>query len=396
VRALAQSPREPAFVADPYPFYDAAREAGALFVWEEYGFPCAAGHAMVNAILRDRRFGREAPFPTERPAHLADFYAIDDLSMLEREPPAHTRLRGLVLRAFTARRVAALGPEIAALAGGLIDGFAAESEVDLLPVFAQVLPVVVIARLLGVPEARVGDLLSWSNAMVALYQARRDRAVEDRANAAARDFAAYLRGVIAEKRAAPGEDLLSALIAAEAAGDRLSEAELVATCVLLLNAGHEATVAAIGNAVAHVLSLGLDPVRLFGDERATAVTVEELLRFDPPLHLFSRYALEDVEVAGHRFRRGETVGLLLAAAGRDPVRFPLPHRFDPARGGEGHLAFGAGLHFCVGAPLARLELAVALPMLFARLPGLILTEAPVWADRYHFRGLERLRVRLAD
>jgi cytochrome P450 len=259
-----------------------------------------------------------------------------------------------------------------------------------------VLPVVVIARLLGVPEARVGDLLSWSNAMVALYQARRDRAVEDRANAAARDFAAYLRGVIAEKRAAPGDDLLSALIAAEAAGDRLSEAELVATCVLLLNAGHEATVAAIGNAVAHVLSLGLDPVRLFGDERATAATVEELLRFDPPLHLFTRYALEDVEVAGHRFRRGETVGLLLAAAGRDPVRFPLPHRFDPARGGEGHLAFGAGLHFCVGAPLARLELAVALPMLFARLPGLILTEAPVWADRYHFRGLERLRVRLAD
>jgi cytochrome P450 len=393
VKALAQSPREPAFVADPYPFYDAARSAGPLFHWEDYGFPCAAGHATVNAILRDRRFGREAPFPTERPAHLADFYAIDDLSMLEREPPAHTRLRGLVLRAFAARRVAALAPEIAMLAERLIDGFAAEPELDLLPSFAQRLPVIVIARLLGVPQARAGDLLGWSNAMVALYQARRDRAVEDRANRAARDFAAYLREVIADKRGAPGDDLLSALIAAEAEGDRLSEAELVATCVLLLNAGHEATVAAIGNAVAHLLSQDLDPRLLFDGERATAAAVDELLRYDPPLHLFTRYALEDVEMAGHAFRRGETVGLLLAAAGRDPARYPAPHRFDPVRGGEGHLAFGAGLHFCVGAPLARLELAVALPMLFARLPRLSLTEPPVWADRYHFRGLERLLVR---
>jgi cytochrome P450 len=393
MKALAQSPREPGFVADPYRFYDLARAAGPLFYWEDYGFPCAAGWATVNTILRDRRFGREAPVPPPRPAHLADFHAIDDLSMLEREPPAHTRLRGLVLRAFTARRVAALEPEIAALAERLIDGFP-PGEVDLLPAFAQRLPVIVIARLLGVPEARADDLLGWSNAMVALYQARRDRAVEDAANAAARDFAAFLRAEIAKKRAAPGDDLLSALIAAEAAGDRLSEAELVATCVLLLNAGHEATVAAIGNAVAHVLTLALDPVSLFADRPATAAAVEELLRYDPPLHLFTRYALDAVEVAGHRFARGDRVGLLLAAAGRDPGRFAAPNRFDVGRGGEGHLAFGAGLHFCVGAPLARLELAVGLPALFRRHPGLALAAPAAWADRYHFRGLGALPVRL--
>lgn len=393
MRALAQSPRDPAFVADPYPFYDRARAAGALFLWEDYGFPCAAGYAVVNALLRDRRFGREPPFRAPRPEHLKDFHAIDDLSMLEREPPAHTRLRGLVLRAFTARRVAGLAPEIAALAEGLIAGMA--GEVDLLPAFAQRLPVIVIARLLGVPDDRAGDLLAWSNAMVALYQARRDRAAEDRANAAAREFSLYLREVIAAKRGAPGDDLLSALIAAEAEGDRLSEAELVATCVLLLNAGHEATVAAIGNGVAHLLTLGADPARLFAEGQATAAAVEELLRYDPPLHLFTRYAMQDVEIEGHRFAKGAKVGLLLAAAGRDPARFARPERFDPGRGGEGHLAFGAGLHFCVGAPLARLELAIALPALFARFPGMRLVEAPAWADRYHFRGLERLVVDVA-
>jgi cytochrome P450 len=393
MKTLSQSPRGPEFVADPYPFYDCARAAGPLFFWQEYELVCSAEHATVDAVLRDRRFGREPPRPVERPPHLADFYAIDDLSMLDREPPAHTRLRGLVLRAFTSRRIAALEPEIAALCDALIDGFQGEA-IDLLPAFAQRLPVTVIARLLGVPETRADDLLAWSNAMVALYQARRDRAVEEAANAAARDFAAYLRSVIAERRAAPGDDLLSALIAAEAAGDRLSEPELVATCVLLLNAGHEATVVAIGNAIAHVVTLALDPASLFRNRATTAAAVEEFLRFDPPLHLFTRYALEPVEIGGHRFARGEQVGLLLAAAGRDPCRFRDPHRYDPARGGEGHLAFGAGLHFCVGAPLARLELALALPALFRRHPSIVLAEPLRWADRYHFRGLEQLVVRI--
>jgi cytochrome P450 len=391
---LTRSPRDPEFVQDPYPFYAAARARGPLFLWDDYGFPCAAGHAEVSALLRDRRFGRELPpdLRPARPAHLADFYAVDDLSMLDREPPAHTRLRGLVLRAFTSRRIAGLAPEIAALTDRLIDDFDGD-EVDLLPAFAERLPVVVIAGLLGLPETMADQLLAWSHAMVAMYQARRDRAVEEAANAAARDFAAFLRAHVEARRSRRGDDLITALIAAEAAGDRLDTAELVATCVLLLNAGHEATVHAIGNGVAAILAAGLDPARLFADAATTAATVEEVLRFDPPLHLFTRFALEDAAAFGHRFRRGDTVGCLLAAANRDPARFPEPDRFDPARPAAPHLSFGAGIHFCVGAPLARAELAIALPALFARFPGLALAAPPAFADRYHFHGLTALRVR---
>jgi cytochrome P450 len=392
---LSQSPRDPTFVQDPYPFYRQARGLGPLFHWDDYGFPCAAGFAAVNALLRDRRFGRELPADLKpaRPAHLADFYALDDRSMLEREPPAHTRLRGLVLRAFTSRRINSLAPQIAALANGLIDRFDGP-EIDLLPAFAERLPVVVIARLLGVPEAMSDQLLAWSHAMVAIYQARRDRGVEERANAAARDFADFLRAHVAARRASPSDDLITELIAAEAAGDRLDTEELIATCVLLLNAGHEATVHAIGNGVAALLASEHRPAEIFDGATATAAAVEEILRFDPPLHLFTRFALADIEVFGHRFRRGDTVGCLLAAANRDPALAAEPDRFDPGRPPVPHLAFGIGIHFCVGAPLARLELATALPILFARLPRLRLAARPVFADRYHFRGLKALRVQL--
>jgi len=391
MRRLSQSPRAPAFVQDPHAFYARARAAGPLFVWEDYGFPCAAGHAEVDALLRDRRFGREPPGGRTGgyPAHLADFHAVDDLSMLDREPPAHTRLRRLVLHAFTARRIAGLEPEIAAIAAALI-GRIGTWPFDLLTAFAERLPVIVIARLLGVPQSDCDRLLGWSHAMVAMYQARRDRAIEEAANAAAAAFAAYLEAVIAERRGAPGDDLISHLIAAEAAGDRLSRAELIATCILLLNAGHEATVHAIGNGVAAILAARLPPARLFADRAATAATVEECLRFDPPLHLFTRIAREPVTRFGHAFAPGDSVGLLLAAANRDPARFPDAQRFAPDREPGGQLAFGAGIHFCLGAPLARLEMAVALPMLFARLPGLALAEPPEFADRYHFRGLTRL------
>ena len=223
-----------------------------------------------------------------------------------------------------------MAPEIAALADTLADALP-EADVDLLPAFAERLPVVVIARLLGLPDAAADDLLAWSHAMVAMYQARRDRAVEEAANAAARAFAAFLRAEIEARRRRPGDDLLSELIAAEEKGDRLDADELVATCVLLLNAGHEATVHAIGNGLATILGQGLDRAALFADPEATERTVEEILRHDPPLHLFTRYALEDVEVFGHRFARGETVGCLLAAANRDPCASPTrPLRPCPA------------------------------------------------------------------
>jgi cytochrome P450 len=226
--------------------------------------------------------------------------------------------------------------------------------------------------------------------MVGMYQARRTRAMEDAAAGAAADFAAFLRAYVEERRTRPADDLITHLIAAEEDGERLTTDELITTCILLLNAGHEATVHTMGNGVKALLESGAPDAALDADR--IEGTVEEILRFDPPLHLFTRFAYEEVELFGHGFRRGDRVGCLLAAANRDPEAWPEPARFDPFRSVRTNLAFGAGLHFCVGAPLARLELQVALPILFARLPGLRLAGAPVYANLYHFHGLEHLRV----
>ncbi|MBI1172135.1 cytochrome P450 [bacterium] len=383
---LSQSPFDPDFVQNPYPFYERARAAGPFFHWTDYDLTCTGRAAACNAIFRDRRFGRESPEPLDIPAHLAPFYAVEAHSMLELEPPRHTRLRSLVLRAFTSRRIEALRPEIASLTHALIDALPA-GDFDLLAHFGQKLPVIIIARLLGVPEAMAPDLLAWSNAMVAMYMAGRDRAREDRAVAATEAFVAFLRGHVEQRRGAPADDLITHLIAAEEAGDRLTTDELISTCILLLNAGHEATVHTIGNGVKLLLETASQAALSEPDP-----VVEEILRFDPPLHMFTRWAYEDVEVMGHRFRRGDRVGLLLAMANRDPATWDTPAEFDPRRIAKPHVSFGAGLHFCVGAPLARLELQVALPILFARLPGLHLTEKPRYADLYHFHGLNRLMV----
>ncbi len=304
--------------------------------------------------------------------------------MLELEPPRHTRLRGLVLRAFTSRRIAGLGPEIAALSHQLIDALP-DGRFDLLPHFAQKLPVIVIARLLGVPDAHADQLLTWSNAMVAMYQAGRTRAAEDAAARAASDFAAFLQAHIDARRSDPRDDLLTHLIAAEEAGETLSTQELISTCILLLNAGHEATVHTLGNGVACLLQHGVTPTA----GTAEAIS-EEILRYDPPLHIFTRIAYEEVELFGHTFRRGDVVALLLGSANRDAAIWQNPERFDPTRDRAAHTSFGGGLHFCVGAPLARLELQTALPILFARMPKLRLAARPCYANSYHFHGLAEL------
>lgn len=386
---LIQSPTDPGFVQSPYPFYERARSHGPFFHWQDYNLTCALSAATVGAILRDRRFGREEPpeLRTAVPDHLKPFYAVEAHSMLELEPPTHTRLRGLVLRAFTSRRIAALQPEIAALTHQLIDAFPA-GEFDLITHFAQKLPVIIIARFLGVPEDRADDLLAWSNAMVGMYQARRTRAMEDAAVAAAEAFSDFLRAYVEERRTSPADDLITHLIAAEAEGEKLSTDELITTCILLLNAGHEATVHTLGNGVKALLENGSSGAALSPDRAAG--TAEEILRFDPALHLFTRWAYEDLELSGHTFRRGDRVGCLLAAANRDPQMWDGPERFDPSRPVKPNLTFGAGIHFCVGAPLARLELQTALPILFDRLPRLRLAAQPRYADLYHFHGLESL------
>ena len=386
---LSQSPTDPAFVQNPYPFYELARAGGPFFHWADYGLVCTGNAAAVTAIFRDRRFGREAPEALTIPPHLAPFYAVEAHSMLELEPPSHTRLRGLVLRAFTSRRIAALQPDIAALSHSLIDRFPT-GPFDLLQAFAQPLPVIIIARLLGVPEVMAPDLLRWSNAMVGMYQARRTPAMEADAISATESFVTFLTGYIAKRRANPADDLITHLIAAEDAGQRLSTEELISTCILLLNAGHEATVHTIGNGVKTLLETATPHTALAPG--AIAGTVEEVLRYDPALHMFTRWAYEDVAVAGHIFHRGDRVGLLLAAANRDLRAWDHPADFRPDRPVKPHASFGAGLHFCVGAPLARLELQTALPILFQRHPRLHLTNAPRYADVYHFHGLTRLDV----
>ena len=395
-RRARLNPRDPDFVNDPYPAYASIREVAPAFFWEDYGFWCFARFADVSALLRDRRFGRKI---VERlrgtKPHLAPFDALERHSMLELEPPDHTRLRNLVNRAFVSRRVEKLAPQIAGLAHERIDAFSSRRSADLVAEFANPVPVAVIAALLGVPSEMGPQLVDWSHRMVAMYQFGVTRAVEERAAEAARAFADYLRGFVRARRSDPGDDLVSQLLIAESDGGRLSEDELVATVILLLNAGHEATVQAIGNGVKTILDQRVDARAAFATDGATLATVEELLRLDPPLHLFDRYALEDVEFAGVRLRRGEKIGLLLGAANRDPERFPNPDVFDPTRAPNAHLSFGAGIHFCVGAPLARLELAIALPILFARLPGLRSAGTSRYRDAFHFHGLEALRVEWA-
>jgi cytochrome P450 len=297
----------------------------------------------------------------------------------------HTRLRSLVNRSFLSRQVERLRPAITSLANGLIDRLEDQGEAELLSAFATPIPVIVICDLLGVPTGMAQQLLAWSHDMVAMYQARRDRAVEDRAVKATLEFSDFLRDDVTRRRKEPKDDLLSELIRAEEEGAKLTEDELVTTAILLLNAGHEATVHAIGNTIKCLLEQGIR-------EGIGQGHVEETLRYDAPLHLFTRYALEDLEYAGLRFRKGETVGLMLGAANRDPARFPEPDRFVPERDPNPQVSFGAGIHFCIGAPLARLEMEIALPLLFRRLPRLALAETPRYRNAYHFHGLESLKV----
>lgn len=399
-RSLRLDPHEPAFFHNPYEAYTFLHGASNAFFWEEFGFWCFGGFDDVNRLLRDRRFGRQNPagIPDSRGigqdrTHLSAFDGVEANSMLELEPPVHTRLRTLVNRAFVSRQVERLRPRVEALANELIDRFE-PGEVDLLPALAAPLPITIIAEMLGVPVDMGPQLLDWSHRMVAMYMHGRTRETEETANRAARDFSNFLRGYVAERRKRPGEDLLSLLIAAQEDGQKLSEDELVSSAILLLNAGHEATVHQTGNAVRSILAQRGDPRRFFTSPEATAATVEECLRFDAPLHMFTRYAYQKVEAGpGIVVQPGETIGLLLGMANHDPVAFTEPFAFRPGRADQKNVSFGAGIHFCIGAPLARLELQVSLKTLFDRLPQLHLAEQPRLRDTYHFHGLETLAVR---
>lgn len=394
-------PRNREFFRDPYRFYiELHRLKASPFQWDDYGHWCFSSFEDVSALLRDKRFGRqilhfatreELGLPEPLP-HTRNFDAAERHSLLSIEPPEHTRLRMLVNRAFVSRQVERLRPRIEAVTHELIDSFEGDGETDLIERFATPLPVIVIAEMLGVPRKMCNQLLEWSHRMVAMYMFGRTHETELDADKAARDFSDYLIGLANERRNDLRDDLISHMLSTQANGEKLSEAELVSTAILLLNAGHEATVHQTGNAVKSILESGFDPRSLFSSDAQTAATIEEALRFDAPLHMFTRYALEDLEYKGISLKKGDTVGLMLGAANRDPARFANPNTYDPFRNDGANVSFGAGIHFCIGTPLARLEMQISLKILFERLPGLRIIAEPQYKDVYHFHGIDKLMV----
>jgi cytochrome P450 len=399
-RKLGFDPSSPEFVADPYPAYARLRERHPVIHDPDTDQWIVSRHADVNALLRDRRFGRtylhlathEEMGRRAEPDWLTPFWFVIRNGMLDREPPDHTRLRRLVSAAFTPRTVERLRPRIRAVIDGLVDRVAGGGEFDLIRELAEPLPVTVIAEMLGIPEADRPNLRPWSADICRMYELSPTEEDGRVALAAAVEFSEYLRGLIRERKASPGDDLISELVHAVDEGDRLTEDEAIGTCVLLLNAGHEATVNVTGNGWWSLFRNPGELARLRADRSLVSTAIEELMRYDTPLQMFERWVLEDAEVLGVRIPRGSELALLFGSANRDPEVFPEPDRLDVARRPNPHMAFGAGIHFCLGAPLARAELEISLETILERLPDLELVSEPEWKPAYIIRGLRELRV----
>lgn len=396
MRTVAVDLEDPTFVADPYPVLAQWRTDGPVVFHEGLGMHLACSYDAANAVLRSKSLGRI--WVDREPDELWNtFNWLHSDSILESEPPKHTRLRAIVAGAFARGRIERLRPAVAQIADELLDASAARQaetgSFDLIGDYAEPLPVAVIAELLGVPADRRDDLRTWSQRIVRMYDYRRTVEDEQLARAAADEFAAFMAEVADERRANPGDDLLTHLAQVEAEGERLSERELVATGVLLLNAGHEASVNGFGNGVVSLFDVPDQLERLAADPQGLSETaIEEMLRFDSPLHLFERTAKEDTEVAGVPLRAGEKIAALLGAANRDPAAFDDADRFVVDRSPNAHIAFGAGIHFCLGAPLARLELGVTVPRLLERFPALRPAGEPTRRDTFVLRGFHDVPV----
>lgn len=366
-------------VADPYPFFAEERAAHPVAWHEQSGGWLAFDHASVSAVQRDRRLGRI--WRDREPAdYLEPFNLLHRNQMMENEPPEHTRLRRPVAKAFGRGHVERLRPRVRALALELLDGID-PAGFDVIADYAEPLPVLVIAELLGVPTSYAPDLRTWSQAIVRMYEPSPGQQVVDEAVAAATAFAGLVREIADERRRTPADDLITDLVATELSAD-----EVVAAAVLLLNAGHEASVNVFGNGLVAMLRRGLRPAP------DVAATVEEMLRFDSALQLFERTATEPVEVGGVTVATGEKIAVLLGSANRDPAVFDAPDEFQVARAHNPHVAFGVGVHFCLGAPLARMELTESLPALFEALPGLQLAGEPESRGTFVLRGHHRVPV----
>lgn len=382
--------RDLATVANPYEIYRQLRAQRNLVWSDRLGLWLAPTHETANATLRNKNLGRlyQAQEPSDE---WEIFNWLHSDSILDSEPPKHTRLRSLVQKAFTPGRIAALEPNIIEICNQLLAN--AEQKVaqsggfDILADYAEPLPVLVIADLLGVPRDMADDLRRWSQDIVKMYEYGRTREQEIAAQKAGLEFSTYISNLAAKRKVDPQQDLITALVEVEEQGEKLNEHELIAMCVLLLNAGHEASVNGFGNGMV-ALFRNVDQLELMksSPRELTETALEEMMRFDSPLHMFERTATSDTTIGETTVVVGQKVVAMLGSANRDEEVFENTDSFDISRKHNPHIAFGAGIHFCIGAPLARLEMANSLPMMFERFPNLQLAGTPVQRPTFVLRG----------
>ena len=390
-------------VADPYSHFACLREAAPLYRDERLGAWLVLRYDDVRAAFRDSCLSadRVSPYFQRRRAHGAVERERATFDVLTRwivftDPPRHTRLRKLVDYAFRPRAVERMRGWIASLVDELVEELGDEREFDFMERFANPLPVRVIGDLFGVPRENRGDLTRWSEDILTLvFGAMHSADRHERAERSLREFSGFLRGVIAERRTHPGEDLVSDLVAAEERGDVLEEEEIVATCVLLLFAGHETTRNLLANGLKAILEHDAARTALASDPSGMPGAVEEVLRFDGPTKAMWRQVVEPVEYGGQRIEPGERVLLVQASANRDPRRFEAPETFDIARGANRHVGFGYSIHYCLGAAIARLEGSLGLGAFLKRFPRTSLaTDNFEWHPLILSRSLKQLPIRV--
>jgi cytochrome P450 len=397
---------DPTFLQDPYPILNTVREETSIFTQakartgDEIWF--LTRHDDVQKALRDRRLGRVfdhvltheevgvgPPDPT-----LGRYLDIERWSLLQMEPPDHTRIRSLLAREFTPRRVASLAPRMHEIVTELL--LTSDSaEIDVISAVAQPFSLLVMCELIGAPFEDQAKLLDWSHRIVKMYELDTTREQTISAVEASAEFTVWAKDLIATRRADPQDDLISGLCTVETDDGKLTTDEIVSTVILLLNAGHEATVNTLGNGLAALLAHRDQWLRLTDGEVPFSVAVEELFRFDSPLQLFERWVLvDDYEVADTHIPKGDKIAMLFGSANRDPRKWENPNQFDVSRGDPTHVTFGRGLHHCIGAPLARLEVASVLEELATRYPDAHLVSQPVRHETFVIHGYEAVNISL--
>ena len=380
------------FLLNPYPVLSELRAHGRPMWHEEMQIWLAATHADATAVLRSKSLGRI--YTPQEPSDLWEtFNWLHADSIMENEGAKHTRLRALVSKAFNRGQIDRLAPRIKKIVDELLDNCEELGEFDLLADFAEPLPVRVIAELLGVSPSDEVNLRPWSQAIVKMYEFDVSAEEEAAARDASSEFAAMITNMVENRKANPTNDLVSELARVEESGETLTLRELIATCVLLLNAGHEASVNAFGNGFVAAMNDGQAGETLRTRPReVTTSAVEEFFRFDAPLQLFERTATTPTEISGVTIPAGAKIAALLGSANRDSLVFDNPEKINLERNPNNHISFGGGIHFCLGAPLARLELSTSLPALFERFPTIQMTEIPELRETFVLRGYSEIKV----